>query len=76
MVELANICARCGSARLERDTVPQEWCRGCGGSGYELTSAGKELKSFVLALLLDPKVKTELVDFVASVRRGVRNLGD
>jgi hypothetical protein len=41
-----------------------------------LTAAGKELKSFVLALLLDPQVRTEAVDFMLAVRRGVKDFGE
>jgi hypothetical protein len=74
MAELARICSHCRTARLEPDSAQQAWCKVCGGSGYELTEAGSELRSFVLALLLDPKVKDSCVEFVLGVMRGVNDL--
>jgi len=74
MVELAKICSNCGKARLEPGNARQAWCKVCGGSGYELTEAGSELRSLVPALLLDPEVKDSCVDFVLGVMRGVNDL--
>lgn len=69
MDQLAVICSRCGSARLDPDSVAQKWCKKCGGSGYELTDAGKELKGFILALLDDPEVNNKLADLLGTTRQ-------
>ena len=71
MDRLASICSRCGSARLDPESVTQKWCEKCGGSGYELTDTGSELRGFILALLGDPEVKDELVGLVKSIRQEI-----
>jgi hypothetical protein len=76
MDRLANVCSLCGATRLDPSSSKQAWCRSCGGSGFELTDAGNELRKFVLALLCDPEVKTEFVDFVRAVKRDVGDSGE
>jgi uncharacterized protein (DUF983 family) len=71
---LANICSHCRATRLEPGKAEQAWCQVCGGSGYELTDSGSELRTFVIAMLQDRRVKDAAVDFLLSVKRDAAGL--
>jgi hypothetical protein len=73
MGELAKVCRSCGGTRLERNSPTQKWCGTCGGSGYELSDAGAEIKALLIALLLDPEVRDAAVDLLLGLKREVKS---
>ena len=77
MAELVNKCPRCGSSGLENrpDSDELTCCRVCQGRGYEFTPEGNELRSFVVAMLMDPSVKCTFRVFVKEIMAGIGEFG-
>jgi RecJ-like exonuclease len=64
MTELTISCTKCnGKGRDGYDCV----CPPCGGTGHTLTTAGEQVKKFILTLLGDPQISAEVSRFVRGV---------
>jgi len=74
MVQLAKICSTCNGKGLDPAPFPpgsEASCRNCGGSKYELTSEGHELRKFVVSILGDDDVYKQVLQFVKLIRRDI-----
>jgi hypothetical protein len=71
MVALAKLCSSCKGSGIDPrpSDPPNATCFTCGGSKYELTPEGHELRKFLLALLGDDDVYGEVLKFVQLIKR-------
>jgi hypothetical protein len=74
MTELTRGCTCCKGTGIDPASDPSgASCRVCGGSLYEFTQTGEELRKFILALLGDDEFQDKIGRFVQLVKRDLRH---
>jgi hypothetical protein len=71
MDRLAKFCEHCGRTGIEPGVTDAD-CRSCGGTGYEFTEAGNELRKFVVALLGDYEFRKEALNLFRAVGQALQ----